>query len=72
MTNNLNRISDDIAVQALQILCNYCFQQEDCESCPLLMWDDTCLFKKELPERFKQWKKENDVEVVGVKVKRRK
>jgi hypothetical protein len=36
------------------------------------MKDTTCLFFAELPERFDAWKKENNIQVVGTRAKRRK
>lgn len=73
MSRTINRISDDIVIEALQIIHNYCNQESaDCAECMLHMKDTTCLFFAELPERFDAWKKENNIQVVGTRAKRRK
>ena len=73
MSKTVNKISDDIVIEALQIIHNYCNQESvDCAECMLHMKDTTCLFFAELPERFDAWKKENDIQVVGTRAKRRK
>ena len=73
MSKTINRISDDIVIEALQIIHNYCNQEStDCAECMLHMKDTTCLFFAELPERFDAWKKENNIQVVGTRAKRRK
>lgn len=73
MSRTINRISDDIVIEALQVIHNYCNQESaDCAECMLHMKDTTCLFFAELPERFDAWKKENNIQVVGTRAKRRK
>lgn len=73
MSKTINRISDDIVIEALQVIHNYCNQESaDCAECMLHMNDTTCLFFAELPERFDAWKKENNIQVVGTRAKRRK
>lgn len=73
MSKTINKISDDIVIEALQIIHNYCNQESaDCAECMLHMKDTTCLFFAELPERFDAWKKENNIQVVGTRTKRRK
>ena len=73
MSKTINKISDDIVIEALQIIHNYCNQEStDCAECMLHMKDTTCLFFAELPERFDAWKKENNIQVVGTRAKRRK
>lgn len=73
MSKTVNRISDDIVIEALQVIHNYCNQESaDCAECMLHMKDTTCLFFAELPERFDAWKKENNIQVVGTRAKRRK
>ena len=73
MSKTINKISDDIVIEALQVIHNYCNQESvNCAECMLHMKDTTCLFFAELPERFDAWKKENDIQVVGTRVKRRK
>ena len=53
------KLTEGIVVEALQIVSNYCTQSvKDCEGCYLRMKDKTCLFRAELPDRFKKWKKE--------------
>ena len=55
----LKGITNELVVEALQIVTNYCNQSvRDCSECYLRMNDKTCLFKAELPERFAKWKKE--------------
>lgn len=73
MSKTINRISDDIVIEALQVIHNYCNQESvNCAECMLHMKDTTCLFFAELPERFDAWKKENNIQVVGTRAKRRK
>lgn len=73
MSKTINKISDDIVIEALQVIHNYCNQESaDCAECMLHMKDTTCLFFAELPERFDAWKKENNIQVVGTRAKRRK
>lgn len=73
MSKTVNRISDDIVIEALQVIHNYCNQESaDCAECMLHMKDTTCLFFAELPDRFDAWKKENNIQVVGTRAKRRK
>lgn len=73
MSKTINKISDDIVIEALQIIHNYCNQESaDCAECMLHMKDTTCLFFAELPERFDAWKKENNIQIVGTRAKRRK
>lgn len=73
MSKTINKISDEIAIEALQIIHNYCNQESaDCAGCMLHMKDTTCLFYAELPDRFDAWKYENNIQVVGTKVKRGK
>ena len=59
MKKVLKEIPNEIVVEALQIISNYCNQNAvTCEDCMLRMKDTTCLFFAELPKRFEQWKAE--------------
>lgn len=73
MAYSVNKISDELVIEALQIVHNYCTQEaSNCAECILHMEDTTCLFWAELPDRFDKWKKENGIQMVGRQVRRRK
>ena len=56
------KLNEEWVVEALQIISNYCTQSvENCKECYLRMNDKTCLFRAELPDRFKKWKKERNI-----------
>lgn len=58
----LREIPKEYVVEALQIVTNYCNQSvKECDECFLRMKDTTCLFKAELPDRFKKWKGERKI-----------
>lgn len=72
-TKSIKQIPDNYVIEALQIVRNYCLQNgERCSDCILAMKDTTCLFFAELPDRFDAWKKENNIQIVGTRVKRKK
>ena len=55
----LTKIPNELVVESLQIVSNYCNQSvSKCSECYLRMGDKTCLFRTELPDRFMKWKKE--------------
>ena len=59
MTKRLTEIPNELVVEALQIVSNYCRQNStECKDCYLNMNDTTCLFFGELPKRFEDWKRE--------------
>lgn len=73
MAKSVNKISNDLVIEALQIVHNYCTQEAGhCADCMLHMEDTTCIFFGELPDRFDQWKKENNIGIVGTQPRRRK
>ena len=73
MSYPINRISEELVIEALQIVHNYCTQEaSNCPECMLHMEDKTCLFWAELPDRFDVWKKANGIQVVGRQVRRRR
>ena len=66
MAKVINKLSNEIAIEALQIVHNYCTQEAGhCSECMLRMNDQTCIFYGEFPDRFNQWKKENNISIVN-------
>ena len=65
---SINKISDELVVEAIQIVANYCNQEAShCSECMLKCYDDVCMFYGELPDRFTRWKKEHGIDIVNKK-----
>ena len=70
MKKPINKISDNMVIEALQIIHNYCKQESsNCAECMLHMKDTTCIFFAELPKRFDACTYENNIQIVGEKTK---
>lgn len=51
----MTKIPNSMAVEALQILSNYCLQETPhCTEC-IMKLKGTCIFGAELPEKHRQW-----------------
>lgn len=73
MSKTISKIPDEMVIEALQVVHNYCTQEAGhCAECMLHMKDTTCLFYGELPDRFNKWKKENGIGLLGQPRRRKK
>lgn len=62
----LKQIPDSMAVEAAQVLANYCMQNaHSCNECMWKMKDDSCAFRGEIYDRFTDWKYENNIGIVN-------
>ncbi len=62
----IEKISDNLVIEALQIVHNYCNQEvSNCSECMLRMYDSSCIFYGEFPDRFDRWKNDNGIGPIG-------
>lgn len=68
----LTKIPDEMVIEALQIVSNYCNQEaSNCSECMLRAYDGLCIFHGEIPDRFKRWKRDNKIGIVNNYKKRK-
>lgn len=61
-----NEIQNSWAVEAVQVVANYCLQNSrNCKECMFRMKNGSCLFRGEIIDRFNDWKKENNIDIVN-------